>query len=295
MSAVMFLAQGGERSTLIKMEDLTDKAPMPTTLATCVFKGTDAEGLAMICDMEARIDKRIQAANDLGTHLNPEQITILYTYLKSKPPAKEMNLMGLRALKNSVLNALRKQAHAPANFTTTLIEIYHDPAQDSAVHDYAIQHLISWYEQGARDSAGAKENIRAILQEVVQGKNSLAGTALLGQHRLSQLDAAFKQDEIQSSALKLAVSTDTESATRITAIQVCAERGIKEALPAIETIVQSSDNLPLQISSIGALGQLGGAEHGALLRRLEAGQNPALKTAIETARKRLLERRKDLF
>jgi hypothetical protein len=133
-----------------------------------------------------------------------------------------------------------------------MIGIYRNPAQDPVIRDYAIQHLATWYEQGAPDSPDSKEKIRAVFHNAVKEPNGIAGTALLAMHHLSANDAAFDGTEINELALNLARSANL--ATRITAIQVCSERGLKEVLPGIESIPQKPGSLPLRLSAVAVLG-----------------------------------------
>ena len=246
--------------------------------------------VAMVGSVESGIGERLKAARTLGAHLGGGEIAALYSFL-SAPPT-EQNLPGLHALKNEVLNGLRTQAKAPAGLTGLLIRIYRDGAQDEVTRDYAIQHLISWCEQGAGDAADAKERIRAVLEQAAQEKGSIAGTALLGMHRLSQAGSAFNESDIKSMALKMAMDVETKAAARLSAMQVCAERGWKEALPAMESAARERGEIPLRLSAIAALGRLGGREQAALLERVDAGGNEVLRAAVRAALGRLQEKEK---
>ena len=115
---------------------------------------------------------------------------------------------------------------------------------------------------------------------------------MLGLHQFSSVNAGWDQERISRRALVLVRSADTPAATRITAVQICAERGVKEALPTIETLAREPGNLPLQLSAIAALGQLGGAEQAAWLRALKTAGNGDLQPAIRAALKRLAQKQK---
>jgi hypothetical protein len=80
---------------------------------------------------------------------------------------------------------------------------------------------------------------------------------------------------------------ETAVAARITAVGICAERGVAQALPEIERLAQARGQTALQLSAIAALGKLGKTEDAALLRRLGRGADMALRPAIESALKRL--------
>ena len=62
--------------------------------------------------------------------------------------------------------------------------------------------------------------------------------------------------QITSLALHLATAPETQPIVRITAIQVCAERGIREALPAIQEFANDPKNIVLQTSAKAALKSL---------------------------------------
>jgi len=247
-------------------EAVTPAEPLPQAILTLrMVVGTE----------EASLGERLKAVRGLGRALTQNQIAILCVFLKMPPRSAEKDNPGLHGLKNDILNVLRDQTLPPARLTETMIGIYRDPAQDSVIRDYAIQHLVVWYERDAPDALGAKEKIRAVIQEAACEQSSIAGTALLGLHRLSERDAAFDQAEIDRLALRLAQSPDTPIATHITAIQVCAERGLKEALPAIEPLAQAPNCVPLRLSANAALARLGGAQPVGGLRRIEADEEEA--------------------
>jgi hypothetical protein len=254
----------------------------------------------------------------LGQDLSRDQISQLYAFLKAMPGPQGRNLAALNLLKNNIVCRLQDQVHPPAGLSATLIEVYLDRAQDPVARDYALQHLITWHQQGAADAPEAKVRIQSALRQAAQEKTSIAGTALLGLHRINSerqemllggdnlfqsagsllgdglnrfpAGGAINDDEISQAALRMLAATNLPCASRITAIQVCAEREVAQALPAIQTLAQTNGNTALRISAIAALGWLGGPEQAALLQRLEAEQNQALKPAIEGALRRLRSR-----
>jgi len=258
---------------------------------TAVMTAPPAAGspllLKVILNPRANIRDRLEAAQFLGEDLGCGEVDTLYCFLKSHPDARENNMAGLHALKNDVINALKDQSTPPAGLTATLIGIYQDRAQDFVTRDYAIQHLTSWCGRGAGDAPDAKERIHAILREATQEHTTIAGTALLGLHRLSLADRSLNRAQIDRRALEMVTMPETAVAARITAVGICAERGVAQALPEIERLAQARGQTALQLSAIAALGKLGKTEDAALLRRLGRGADMALRPAIESALKRL--------
>jgi hypothetical protein len=227
----------------------------------------EKQPLCIITEVKsADIRRRIEAVHALDTNLKCDEVAALCAFLKAKPAAEEKERDGSNWLKNDILNVLREQDSPPPNFTGLLTEIYRDPAQDDVMRDYAIQHLIQWYEQGAMDATDARERIRLILKEATSEPGSIAGTALLGWHRLCRHDAAFDPAEVDWAALQLALSDATDDATRLTAIQVCAERGLKAALPKIKLLANVTDCVPLRLSAEAAARRLGDSQTAPLPR-----------------------------
>lgn len=272
----------------------TGRTPLAVSnpVATLV---TATSSLPIIVGSEpAELKDRLKAVHSLRGNLDRDEIAGLCLFLKTPPSPQEKNLPGLNQIKNDILNRLRNQDVPVAHLTDTMNEIQRDPAQDDVSRDYAIQHLVLWYEEADLASPDGRAKIRAILHEAAQANTSAAGTALLGLHRLSMDDTTLDKAKIDRLALALAQSSGTHTATRITAIQVCAERGLKEVLPVIEPLAQSPGCVPLQLSAIAALGRLGGSAQAEALRKVETNQNATVNAARQLAL-RQVERREQLI
>lgn len=242
-----------------------------------------------IFDANASITERLSLANRLSRDLNEQQLTALYGFLRALPSSAEKNLSALNLLKNNLINRLQDQSRVPAGLSDALVEIWRNRSQDSVARDYALQHLVTWSEQGSGDAKDSAVKIKAVLWEAAREDNSLAGTALLGLHRLVGRSGS-DGSAISRTALQLLSSPSKSAASRITAIQICAEREFFQALPAIQTLAANEGNTALRISAIGALGWLGGTEQAVFLQQLQARHDRALNPAIEGALRRLRSR-----
>jgi hypothetical protein len=239
------------------------------------------------------IFQRLDAVKALARKLRPEEITALFAFASARPApgADRGPLDSDAALKNDVLNALRFQPHSPAGLTGLLIGIYRDREQDIVMRDYAVQHLVSLYEQLPGSRIAEKKQIQQVLQAALaETDSSIAGTALLGMHNLSTGHPEFDTPELTEAALNLARDDTARELVRITALQVCAGRGIKDALPAALALANAAPTIPVQISAIAALGTLGTAEHRALLEELAESPEARLRPAAQTALNRLQAR-----
>jgi HEAT repeat protein len=65
---------------------------------------------------------------------------------------------------------------------------------------------------------------------------------------------------------------------------------VQQALPVIEAAAQSSETISLQISAIGALGVMGGANDISLLQNLLQGNEERLKLPARTAINQIQQR-----
>jgi hypothetical protein len=217
----------------------------------------------------AEMGDRIEAVHQLGNNLTSFQVAALAVFVNSPVTDGAKDAWGLYAVKNDILNVLRAQTTPPADLTRLLIGMYRNRAQDAVMRDYAIQHLSVWHERDDVVSPAERKSIRTVLNEAVRENNSIAGTALLGLHRLAVDLTPSDANELDRIALHLAQSAETETATRLTAIQVCAERGLKEVLPTAEGLAQKTDCIPLQLSAKAAFKRLGGMPPADVARRAE--------------------------
>lgn len=243
----------------------------------------------------ASISERYKAVHSLSDDLGQPEIRSLLNFLAALPDGRESNLEGVRVLKNDILNVLIENQNAETEgLTEVLTGIYQNQEQDAVMRDYAIQHLIGWYKKKSGPESKTKEKVRKILREAFGKSDSIAGTALLGLHRISIVDPLIDSQQVNQRALALALSDETQVATRITAIQVCSERHLKEVLPTIQLLMQNPGPIPLRLSAIAALGCLGNSEHLTLLRPLESESNELIQTAVRSALTRLSQKQ-ELF
>lgn len=234
--------------------------------------------------------QRLRAVHALGDDLDQESIRKLGALLRSK---MEKNAV----LKNDILNVLQKQANLPPDLTAVLIDLYHDHEQNILMRDYALQHLVGWFQQlgDLRDATPAsvaetKGAIKKTLWEgVAESNTSIAGTALIGLSSLAQ-QSEVEADKVREAAFQLAADRTASELTRIAALQVCAQMGVEKALPVAVDLVGSAPSLPLKLSAVGAIGLLGGGDQQPLVDNLLAVGSGPLQTAAQVAKYRLQTR-----
>jgi len=231
----------------------TDAAGNQGRAQTCPYRSQ--RRIETILNPQAGVAARAEAIHGFDDDLRPAEIDALAGFLKSHETEEDVS--ALHYLKNEVLNKLRSQTIAPKGLTETMIAMYHDRQQDETTRDYAVQHMAAWYEDGAEDAQDAKARIREALVQAAREKTVLGSTALLNLHELSHGDpSSFDAKAIDKLALEMAAASDTPVAARVTAFQVCAERQVAAAAPAIDFAVSNSGESILRTSAISAIGAL---------------------------------------
>jgi HEAT repeat protein len=235
---------------------------------------------------------RWAAIRALGTHLDRAEIEALCRYLRGHEIDADGPMRGV--LKNDVILALKNQQPPPEQLAGVLLGMFRDKEQDPVIRNYALQHLATWYEQ-----CGQKAQVLAALWAGTTDPDaSIAGTALIGLGRLSQDQAgpgpassqpvpAVDPARLATAASALAQDPNGSEAARVTALQVCAQLGMKEVLPAAVDLAQSAASVPLRMSALAAVGALGGPDQVPLLFGLLTADDPRIQTAARAALRRL--------
>lgn len=186
------------------------------------------------------------------------------------------------ALRNGAANRLLADPDCPIrDFGEVLLTQAQDPAEPAPWRDYCLQFLNEGYPHWPHDQ---KERAVALfLAAARETRGAAGGTALLA--LCHQVDGHLIQPE-QVSQLVLAAAIDPAYGDpgRVTALQLCAELGLREAAPAARDILRAKGDIHLRCSAIVALGRLGGPDDIALLqpftRLSDARLGPPARTAI---------------
>ena len=245
--------------------------------------------LQVVLNPRASIVDRVERVHRMGGEtLSLEQINVLFEFSRNSA-AREENIAALRYLKNEVFALLRVQALAQSNLATCFRSIVQDSAQDLVVRDYALQHMACWYGDGADKTKKTKETIQSVLIETTTNRTRLSGTALLGLHYASVADTTFNTNLVNRLALQIIADPSFCEASRITAIQICAERGITYALPVIDATVRGTADSVLKASAIAAIGKLGNQADLQYLRSLDPQSylQPAVRASVNRLSARL--------
>lgn len=204
-------------------------------------------------------------------------------------------------LVNEVMDSLCQQSRPLSSLTDILIGIVYDKSKGIVVRDYAIQHFVNWIQPSypnysCETNPGKRKDIISTMVDAAgQSKESFSGTALEGLHLIllkrqqqnqeyDLLPLPFSVEELHEVGVALATGDEVTDLARITALQVCAQRGFSEILPCARTIASNAAKpSSLRLSAIAAIGQLGTSEDLSLLENIQSEHNRQLEGAVNTA------------
>ncbi len=261
---------------------VTDSTP---TMPGLNLEGPSEGALREICDSSQSIKQRIAALHSITT-IDSLTMTTLCRFVTALPAEGEPNIGSMRYLKNEVLNVLGHDDSARVQLARVLISVARNDSQDVVLRDYAVQHLVACARAAQNNKAILHTTIAPVLRGFVTARTSLAGTAILGLHRMDEAESEMERQDIDRLALELAADDGVAPDIRMTAIQVCANRHLESVIPIAEAALQNSTSTGLRMSSIAALGMLGTERHIAMLTALQTSDS-ALKPAISEALRRL--------
>jgi hypothetical protein len=249
--------------------------------------------IQLIMDTQADFHQRLNAIGRLPSKLTDADWRALRNFLL-KPDPSDNDQLG-QVVKNVLMDKLCQMNPSPSGLNTLFTQMGKDAKQDEVIRDYAYQHLTTFDEElaGQNGKAIAKEeqsDQKALWNALFETGDSIGGTALLGLERLSQSGEQVNSNQLSGMALEMANDPNAGELTLITAYQVCAQRDVQQALPTIESAAQSSETTSAQISAIGALGTMGGANDIPLLQNLLQGNQERLNLPAQTAINRIEQR-----
>lgn len=269
-----------------------------TTVARPII-ATASRAVAIVCGGDEATADRYEARNDAlravarRRDLPEGDVVALMDYLASTNDV--LRVERVAALKNDVMNLLRRQEPPVEGLAETLIVMFegrgichnsstpNSPthAHPPAVLDYCVQHL------GAMQGEITDDATRRRIREVLVGAARRAGQSYAGTALYSLADdrrATFAQNaELKRLTLALC-RPEANSAARIAAIQLAGERGYAEALPLLrETLSGERRDAVLDTVCIGSIGLLGNADDIALIERFkgDARRSAAVEAAIK--------------
>ena len=150
--------------------------------------------------------------------------------------------------KNQIMDALLGQSQMPNNYGETMIALYRDESHDVLTRDFAVQH-IGLYAQALErrgeydcDSAGAKDIRDALFDAAAESRTIVAAAAFRALADMSKFDSRIDASRLNSLLANCAADLSSAPAARAMAVQLCGERRVSAARPALEAICADSSS-----------------------------------------------------
>jgi hypothetical protein len=281
-----------ERAAVPAPGPAVDAAAMAPAPAKPRFVGQ----IEQIEDPGLHWEQRIQAVRSLPGKLGDASVDRLFEFLKQPPASGQDNWY---LVCNEIMEVMRKRNLAPGLYTRKHLELIQSPVSDPMIRDYAAQHLAQWIsgiDPQAREADPdiAKEAFTGMCEEAIKPANAqltLTGTTLnaLTDAVLNGGEAIRgRKDEVARLALDVLENRHAEASAvnRATALQAAARLnapGLNEICRQLAA--DATVPVDVRLSSIAALGQVGGSEDLTFLRAYT--QDPAFKFAAAAAVTRL--------
>ena len=227
---------------------------------------------------------RLQAIRGVAGALSGEDIDALMGFLRADAEPLGLTSDNLLVLQNEVLDLLVRHADQVADDTEPLGDVYRDAGLSPALRDYVVQHFDRYYlARWTPPPAGQGDPVRdrflnTFWRATEETGGTIAGTALLGLERLSRDRPEIDRLRLGVRATMVARDTTASDSARVAAIQVAAKAGEATARDLARALARSGESIPVRMSAIAALGELGIAEDRAWLEDLAS--NPETNSRL---------------
>ena len=235
--------------------------------------------------------RRIELLRAISSDLAAIEIDLLVAALLTAPPSSEASGMHSTWF-NEIANLLHRQSTAHERLACALATVAADPARDSTLRDYALQHLrVVW--NGSREDVGLRDSITASLRQLASSDKTVTTAALLSLHLLgdnasapeSSVTRALGDAEIVAIAGNMLEGPpgSRQPAERMTAARIAADRRLAMLRPALARVASNpAEHVLSRISAINAIGYIGDPADRSLLEKLSFTE-PSLAAATHTA------------
>ena len=179
-----------------------------------------------------------------GRVVSQDMCTRLSSQLNEKSEAERARMA---SDKNQLMDALLNQQEIPSDYGETMISLCCDKSQDVLTRDFAVQHIGLYAQALSRrgaynpKSAEAMSLRDALFDAAGETRTVVAAAAFRALSDMSAFDAQIDTRRLDSTLAACAGDAVAASATRSMAVQLCGERRVNSARPALERILASPD------------------------------------------------------
>jgi hypothetical protein len=263
-------------------------AENPPEMNDSMIRKSQVEGtINVVMGKGAKTDylTRCKAAQALGAELAEDEVNTLYLLLGRKVGEDELPEGQLNGLKDVVAALLDNQKALPASYPDTLMTMYKDRSYDPVWRDYCIQHLGAVCSS-IKDDQKLQEVKEVCWKATEETDGGIAGTALITLSK-NMKTLGIEKPTLATRAFEILTDPKSGEASKITALQICAQLGEKRALPIARQLFGADASIPMKLSAIAAIGALGDASDLPALKPYQTGRDSRLRPAVNAAIKRI--------
>ena len=188
------------------------------------------------------VETRPQGGGGLVSH---DVRTMLSSQLNGKSEAARARAA---SGKNQLMDALLNQPELPADYGETMVSLYRDKSQDLLTRDFAVQHIGLYAQALSRRGAYNPKSTEAmslrgaLFDAAGETRTIVAAAAFRALSDMSAFDAQIDTRRLDSMLAACAGDVSAAPAARSMAVQICGERRVNSARPALERILASPDS-----------------------------------------------------
>jgi len=233
---------------------------------------------------------RIQTVHKLSHKLTDAETEAILKFLSERHDKDWlfMKPMEFNAVKNEAFLALAMQDadHTP-ELADLAMDSYSDKTYDEMWRNYCVQFMGELYSR--MDADRRERCVKLLWPAVEETSTCIPGAALIALTRAMSVDPKVVDKEaLARTAYEALTSKDAIEINKTTALQTCAQLQYGRALEVARAIASDKTTpVPLRISAIAAVSQLGDASDKDMLSKLKARSDTRLVTAATAALKRL--------
>lgn len=216
----------------------------------------------------------------------PGDVAHMAAYLTENPIGADEYMGEEFAHRNYIMDVLREQQEQWPLVVDAFVKMFDDPAQGDVLRGYALQHLCSLYMDNPEALPQPEKDriIAAFLAAMpMREQGTLAATALIGLHEVTRVAPdAIPAGKVDALALDLLRDAASGNLSRISALQIAGERGLRGAIPlARRHAADPQADWVVRMAAIWVLGEFD-VETG-LLQHLSRDKNENVRHAALAA------------
>ncbi|HBR94935.1 MAG TPA: hypothetical protein DEA90_12310 [Opitutae bacterium] len=234
-------------------------------------------------------EDRFLAITRLREDLSDAEVTALAQFLYVPYSEQQgLSLLEFNALKNEVMGKLVSLGSDRVDAASVFSSMARFKDLDDLIRDYSIQFSYHLYEESLLEQEDVPYDRTLADMALNERETTLAGTALLGEVRLSEANpGSFPSEKVASTAWSLLNDPQTLEVNRVSAMTSLTRLGDNRVLPKAREALAGSNYSVMTIAALGSIREFGDTLSIPEVRRIAASTNPSVSRAARFTLKHL--------